>query len=285
MAVRRHNKLVRTKVPRIIRDKGEECCTFMVAGQDLSQELIKKLREEAEEVAAAVTNEELASELADLSEVLEAIETHHNSPHCMNSSARILSQTARTVITRLTKLLPESLDVAAIQEKKRQERGGFLLEDGRGVFLSWTSEAVRIAAPLVEVGLSNRSGRIYTEECVEQMQKQLQELIKNRRALIADKSVDGSIQLDSVYGELDHIGMEEEDGRKKLMAKGRIFTTPMGLNLIESLQEYRKEGETTEETFNRLFVMCPSGIGSLTDGNIVDPTTYRFVSANIFPRR
>jgi len=147
-----------------------------------------------------------------------------------------------------------------------------------------SEDVLKFKGVLLEAGVSNRSGRIYSEECLVEMEKQINEKIKTGTAFIAGIPPGGVVQVDTIYGQLDHPYIEEEDGRKKLKVEGRFLGTPMTTSLISDLEKFRKEGETVEQAFNRLFVVRPAGVGSFNQRNEVDPETYRFLCANIFPK-
>lgn len=66
------NKLVRDRIPDIIRQSGKQCEVTVMADVEFRQALREKLLEEAGEVAAA-NSENLVSELADLQEVIDAL--------------------------------------------------------------------------------------------------------------------------------------------------------------------------------------------------------------------
>ena len=101
-----HNKLVRDKIPNIIRTSGSQCETTILSNLDYIEALKQKLVEEAQEVAIAKP-EELAQELADVMEVMDALMT-------------------------AAEIEPET--VKEIQKEKRLMRGGF---DNR-IKLLWT---------------------------------------------------------------------------------------------------------------------------------------------------
>jgi predicted house-cleaning noncanonical NTP pyrophosphatase (MazG superfamily) len=67
-----YHKLVRDRIPEIIRQDGRECATEIMAEEEHRQALLEKLLEEAQE-AAAVGLEKLVEELADLYEVIDAL--------------------------------------------------------------------------------------------------------------------------------------------------------------------------------------------------------------------
>ncbi|MEK7138917.1 MAG: nucleoside triphosphate pyrophosphohydrolase [Patescibacteria group bacterium] len=87
-----YNKLVRDKIPEILRAKHISFEERIADTDEYKSELIEKLREEAEEFTVAGDPEELA----DVLEVAEAL-----------------------------KNLPEYQNVENIRLKKKEERGGF----------------------------------------------------------------------------------------------------------------------------------------------------------------
>lgn len=91
-------KLVRDKVPDIIRKKGEIPVTCILSNEDFKRELYKKLKEEVREVIKAENEAETLEELADVFEVVSAIAELNN---------RSMS------------------DVVMIADAKRKMRGGF----------------------------------------------------------------------------------------------------------------------------------------------------------------
>lgn len=92
-----HNKLVRDKIPDLIRNSGNDCEISTLNDAEYIEALRQKLVEEAQETASA-SPEELAQELADVMEVMDTL-------------------MAATGIDRET--------VKEIQKQKRSARGGF----------------------------------------------------------------------------------------------------------------------------------------------------------------
>lgn len=68
-----HNKLVRDRIPEIIRKEGKEADFVILNDEQFLIELKKKLIEEASEVSMCKGREEILSELADVREVLDAL--------------------------------------------------------------------------------------------------------------------------------------------------------------------------------------------------------------------
>ena len=64
-----YNKIVRDKIPEIIKSEFKECTTKVVSGKDKLEYLYKKLFEESFELSESGSVEELA----DLQEVINAI--------------------------------------------------------------------------------------------------------------------------------------------------------------------------------------------------------------------
>jgi predicted house-cleaning noncanonical NTP pyrophosphatase (MazG superfamily) len=93
-----HNKLVRDRIPDIIRAQGQQCATTILDDEQYRRALHAKLIEEATELAQA-PREELLTELADVREVLDALIFYYR-----------ISEPA----------------LAGEQKKRRDERGGFL---------------------------------------------------------------------------------------------------------------------------------------------------------------
>jgi predicted house-cleaning noncanonical NTP pyrophosphatase (MazG superfamily) len=92
------NKLVRDRIPEIIEQSGNRYDVEVMSEIDYRAALRQKIIEEAQEVAIAASPDELIKELADLQEVIDAI------------------------------LLAEKIkrsDVDQVQEKRRDQRGGF----------------------------------------------------------------------------------------------------------------------------------------------------------------
>jgi predicted house-cleaning noncanonical NTP pyrophosphatase (MazG superfamily) len=67
-----YNKLVRDRIPEIIRQSGMECEISVLSDAEYRQALRHKLIEEAGELAEA-NGDELVAELADLYEVIDAL--------------------------------------------------------------------------------------------------------------------------------------------------------------------------------------------------------------------
>ena len=73
-----YNKLVRDKIPDIIKSNNEEPITRVLDDSEYKKELEKKLLEEYKEVISAKTKEERIEELADMLEVIKALSEVEN---------------------------------------------------------------------------------------------------------------------------------------------------------------------------------------------------------------
>jgi len=94
-----HNKLVRDKVPQIIRENQQIPTVRKLDDEDFVNELLRKLEEEIQEVIGARNDkEELMREISDVYEVIDTI----------------------IGLYKLDKSL-----ILELQKKKKQERGGF----------------------------------------------------------------------------------------------------------------------------------------------------------------
>jgi len=67
-----YHKLVRDRIPEIIRRHGRACETEILSDEAYRQALLEKLREEAQEAIAGGAGQ-LVTELADIYEVIDAI--------------------------------------------------------------------------------------------------------------------------------------------------------------------------------------------------------------------
>ncbi|MBV6682576.1 nucleoside triphosphate pyrophosphohydrolase [Bacillus sp. JRC01] len=74
-----YNKLVRDKIPQIIKDSGEQPITKILGEEDYIKYLKEKSYEELDEYCSAETNEEAVEELADLLEIMHALAKHNGS--------------------------------------------------------------------------------------------------------------------------------------------------------------------------------------------------------------
>ncbi len=101
-----YNKLVRDRIPEIIKASGKQCRVAQVSGKDFIVALQKKLLEEVEEFLHSDCDLE---ELADILEVVEALAAQ------MGSN------------------LGEIMELKAV---KKEKRGGF----EKGIWLEWVED-------------------------------------------------------------------------------------------------------------------------------------------------
>ena len=70
-----YNKLVRDKIPEIIKEDGYTPVTRILDDEEYKQELEKKLYEEYQEVLATKNSEERIEELSDMLEIISSLAT------------------------------------------------------------------------------------------------------------------------------------------------------------------------------------------------------------------
>lgn len=102
-----HQKLVRDKIPDVIKATGDEGEFRILDDEEYEKELKKKLIEEAKEVSEA-SNDKLMRELADVLELTKSIAEHYKIPF---------------------------EEVEKLQKEKRESRGGFV----KKLFLIWST--------------------------------------------------------------------------------------------------------------------------------------------------
>lgn len=93
-----HNKLIRDKIPQIIKNNGETPTTRTLPEDEYIKEICKKTEEELTEYLEAKTKEHKLEELSDLLELVNALAEHEG--------------------TTLE-------EINNIRKKKAEERGGF----------------------------------------------------------------------------------------------------------------------------------------------------------------
>lgn len=74
-----YNKLVRDKIPQIIKASGKSPTTKILNEKEYITELRKKSQEELQEYLSAETDQEALEELADLLEIIHALAKLHGS--------------------------------------------------------------------------------------------------------------------------------------------------------------------------------------------------------------
>lgn len=96
---KKYDKLVRDRIPEIIRRRGGEPVFRTASAEEYGRRLGEKLQEESAEFASAETDEARKEELADVLEVIHALAAH---------------------------LRLGMNDIEAVRAKKAEERGGFV---------------------------------------------------------------------------------------------------------------------------------------------------------------
>jgi predicted house-cleaning noncanonical NTP pyrophosphatase (MazG superfamily) len=97
MARKEYDKLIRDRIPEIIRADGRECGLEIMEEDEYKQALLQKVVEEAQEVLDAPLDK-LIMELADLYEVIDTVMVAYDI---------------------------DKQNVIDLQAKRREERGGF----------------------------------------------------------------------------------------------------------------------------------------------------------------
>ena|SRR6266566_354289 len=100
-----YHKLVRDRIPELIRRRGQSCAVATMTEEEYRQALRAKLVEEAHEAAQASTMQELVTELADLSEVLDALLTTYAIPLEIVQGEQSLRRTERGAFEQRLRLL------------------------------------------------------------------------------------------------------------------------------------------------------------------------------------
>lgn len=121
-----YNKLVRDRIPEIIKANGHHAVTRVLDGEEYQAALLAKLVEEAREAQNAV-DDELPGELADIWEVFLAL---------------------------LSTLHLTWQQVQALASAKRGERGGFQSR----IFLEYTEQSDDRGQPRANLAGSRRGG-------------------------------------------------------------------------------------------------------------------------------
>jgi predicted house-cleaning noncanonical NTP pyrophosphatase (MazG superfamily) len=93
-----HNKLVRDRIPEIIKSTGKRLSTVVLKNEEYIKELKNKSREELEEYLNAENDIDAIEELADLMEIIHAL------AECHGASFE---------------------EVEEVRQKKAEKRGGF----------------------------------------------------------------------------------------------------------------------------------------------------------------
>ena len=99
-----YNKLVRDRIPEIIRKDGRTCATKIMSEEEYRTALREKLVEEAEEVVQA-DPEHLVTELADILEIIDAIVDAYRLEHDTVSNVQARRRTERGAFNDRIRLL------------------------------------------------------------------------------------------------------------------------------------------------------------------------------------
>jgi predicted house-cleaning noncanonical NTP pyrophosphatase (MazG superfamily) len=94
-----YNKLIRDKIPQVIKAAGQRCEVRVMEEAEFVKTLKEKLIEEAEELQA-VEKEDLVEEMADVLEILYSLAEHHNFDFKLIEEKRIEKKKARGGFTK-----------------------------------------------------------------------------------------------------------------------------------------------------------------------------------------
>lgn len=104
-----YKKLIRDKIPEVIKAAGSECEVRTLDDAEFERELLRKVEEEASGVATAVTKEEITREIADVLDVIREV--------------------------KLLKGITDA-EIRLEEEKAYEKKGGF----EKRLFLEWSSD-------------------------------------------------------------------------------------------------------------------------------------------------
>lgn len=151
------------------------------------------------------------------------------------------------------------------------------------------AKKIKIKGNLINSGEATRNGRIYPVKVLDEMAKQLDQKIKEKKAFITLSSKEAYVQVDRIIGEIDHMDVRETSGidgieekTKHIDVEGSIYDLPASKYIIEMLEKGKKEDESEQKAFNRLFEVRPQGMGRISN-NCVQPG-YVLISSNVFPK-
>lgn len=95
-----YHKLVRDRIPEIIRQSGKECRARVLAGEELLLHLRDKLQEETAEYLDATSDQASLEELADVVSVIEALLSLHGADWTTLMKVKATKDKARGGFTR-----------------------------------------------------------------------------------------------------------------------------------------------------------------------------------------
>lgn len=107
MGQKQYNKLVRDRIPELLKQQGKTCETVVLSDREYNEKLKEKLKEEVEEFIKAKPDK-LASEIADVLEVLYALAEHKGISEAELDFTRQMKKKQRGSFSR--KLLLKSIN-------------------------------------------------------------------------------------------------------------------------------------------------------------------------------
>lgn len=153
------NKLVRDRIPEIIEQNGESASCITMEGIGLVRQLKNKIIEEAYEVLAANSREEVMEELADLEEVCIALEHNIKLVNCDKLDANEIGENAEEL--RFEGAVPEE-SKQVIWDKEKRGFYASLVRKNNSIQLDlfWGNDEVNMCNAKSEFYLDNDKKRI-----------------------------------------------------------------------------------------------------------------------------
>ncbi|MBW4578360.1 MAG: nucleoside triphosphate pyrophosphohydrolase [Tildeniella nuda ZEHNDER 1965/U140] len=109
---------LRQRIPEIIRTAGQECAVETMNEEAFHQALRAKLVEEAQEAAAA-TSEELVTELADLHEAMDALMAAYFTKLWLTGKLRLAVSSQRSAVSGQRSAVSGQRSAVSGQRQKR----------------------------------------------------------------------------------------------------------------------------------------------------------------------
>ena len=129
MKVYRYNRLGRNKSETFLATKGVKSTIVIVRGDQYKQALRDKLVEEAHEVVTAQSHDELIEELADVSELMQAIYAAYNISPAQIERARKAKEESRGSFSQGLLIKTFEVNDGAPADRYYQDKGLELISE------------------------------------------------------------------------------------------------------------------------------------------------------------